>query len=179
MINTSSYLSLPTTGLGPASQRPGASGVADDGIVDLLDLEIPQDQEELIKKTLEEKTRYKEVAPTWELNMETYGYSSKRRKVYDPDYEHVEMAKFKEYERLEAVGYDPGIKDPNHDKPRNICAPGLGVDKSEAKKKREAEPKKIFTTSDYIVPPKVPQLQLGPGIRAARSKAPGKKDFLV
>ena len=36
--------------------------------------EIPEDQEESIKKTLEEKTKYKEVAPTWELNIETYGY---------------------------------------------------------------------------------------------------------
>merc|ERR1712079_144589 len=42
----------------------------DDGIVDLLDMEIPEDQEESIKKTLEEKTKYKEVAPTWELNIE-------------------------------------------------------------------------------------------------------------
>ena len=42
-------------------------------------------------------------------NIETYGYG-KRRKVYDPDYEHVESAKFKEYERLEGEGYDDEIK---------------------------------------------------------------------
>ena len=42
-------------------------------------------------------------------NIETYGYG-KRRKVYDPDYEHVESAKFKEYERLEGEGYDEEIK---------------------------------------------------------------------
>ena len=46
-------------------------------------MEIGDDDEENIKKTLEEKTKYKEVAPTWELNIETYGYG-KRRKVYDP-----------------------------------------------------------------------------------------------
>jgi tetratricopeptide (TPR) repeat protein len=39
--------------------------VDEDGVVDLLDLVIPEDQEEQIKKTLEEKTKYKEVAPTW------------------------------------------------------------------------------------------------------------------
>ena len=78
-------------------------------------MEIPEDQEEVIKKTLEEKTKYKEVAPTWELNIETYGYG-KRRKVYDPDYEHVESSKFREYERLEGEGYDESMKDPDHNK---------------------------------------------------------------
>jgi hypothetical protein len=76
------------------------SGPDDDGIVDLLDMEIPEEEEEQIKKTLEEKTKYKEVAPTWELNIETYGYG-KKRKTYDPDYEHVESSKFREFERLE------------------------------------------------------------------------------
>ena len=38
---------------------------AEDGIVDLLDMEIPEDQEEIIKKTLEEKTKYKEVKFTF------------------------------------------------------------------------------------------------------------------
>ena len=69
-----------------------------------MELEIPEEEEEQIKKTLQEKTKYKEVAPTWELNIETYGYG-KKRKTYDPDYEHVESAKFKEYERLEIQGY--------------------------------------------------------------------------
>ena len=63
----------------------------------------------------QEKTKYKEVAPTWELNIETYGYG-KQRKVYDPDYEHVESSKFKEYERLEGDGYDETIKDDDHAK---------------------------------------------------------------
>ena len=72
----------------------------------------------VIKKTLEEKTKYKEVAPTWELNIETYGYG-KQRKVYDPDYEHVESSKFREYERLEGEGYDDDIKDPDSHKVRN------------------------------------------------------------
>ena len=75
--------------------------------------------EELIKHLFniffQEKTKYKEVAPTWELNIETYGYG-KQRKVYDPDYEHVESSKFKEYERLEGDGYDENIKDEDHAK---------------------------------------------------------------
>ena len=65
------------------SKKRDATEEEDDGIVDLLDMEIGDDDEENIKKTLEEKTKYKEVAPTWELNIETYGYG-KRRKVYDP-----------------------------------------------------------------------------------------------
>ena len=62
------------------------------------------------------------VAPTWELNIETYGYG-KKRKTYDPDYEHVESAKFKEFERLEAQGYDDELKDPDHDKIRKVRCP--------------------------------------------------------
>ena len=71
-----------------------------------MDLEIPEEEEEQIKQTLQEKTKYKEVAPTWELNIETYG---KRRKIYDPDYEHVEAAMFREYERLEVTGYEDEV----------------------------------------------------------------------
>ena len=92
--------------------QAGTSGdqpVDDDGVLDLMDLEIPEEQGEQIKKTLQEKTKYKEVAPTWELNIETYGYG-KRRKTYDPDYEHVESAKFREYERLEVEGYEEMVK---------------------------------------------------------------------
>ena len=58
-----------------------------------------------IKRSLEQKTKYKEVAPTRELNFERYGYGAKR-KAYDPDYEHVESSKYREYERLEGEGYD-------------------------------------------------------------------------
>ena len=137
----------------------------EDGVMDLMDLQIPADEEEAIRKTLEEKTKYKEVAPTWELNMETYGYG-KRRKVYDPDYEHVENAKFREYERLEADGYDETLKDADHDKPRNISAPGLAFDP----KRREGDENKKYTASDYIVAPKVPQLQMGPGIGPIRPR---------
>ena len=128
-------------------------------MVDLLDMVIPEEQEEQIKQSLEEKTKYKVrimllllgsdmyvpqcmyvydfgslggtscafssclkvVAPTWELNIETYGYG-KKRKTYDPDYEHVESAKFKEFERLEAQGYDEELKDPDHDKIRKVRA---------------------------------------------------------
>ena len=42
------------------------------------------------------------------MNIETYGYG-KRRKTYDPDYEHVESAKFREYERLEGAGYEDEV----------------------------------------------------------------------
>ena len=44
--------------------------------------------------------------------------------------------------------------------------PGLGNKKPGEKRPREDEdddPKSKFLTSDYVVPPKVPQLQLGPG----------------
>ena len=105
-------------------------------------------------------------------NIETYGYG-KRRKVYDPDYEHVESAKFKEYERLEGEGYDDEIKDKDRNKLRNIQAPGLGFDPRTPRTMKtynesENESKNKFTTSDYVVPPKVPQLQMGPGIGPKR-----------
>ena len=109
------------------------------------------------------------MAPTWELNIETYGYG-KRRKVYDPDYEHVESAKFREYERLEGDGYDKSLLDPDKDKIKKLHAPGLGHDPRAPKTLKnynEAESNK-YTTSDYVVPPKVPQLQLGPGIGPKR-----------
>ncbi len=153
-----------------ADETAGAAD--DDGVVDLMDWAIPEDQEEQIRKTLEEKTRYKEVAPTWELNMETYGYGRKR-KTYDPDYEHVESAKFREYERLETKGYDEELKDHDSDKPRNISAPGLGLGTE-----GEGNQKKLqYTSSDYIIPPKVPQLQLGPGLETMKEnqgRVPGK-----
>ena len=67
------------------------------------------------------------MAPTWELNIETYGYGkTSNKKAYDPDYEHVESSKFKEYERLEAEGYDEELKDEDRHKLKNIRAPGLG-----------------------------------------------------
>ena len=44
------------------------------------------------------------------------------------DYEHVESAKFKEYERLEGDGYDEAIKDDDHDKLKKLHTPGLGHD---------------------------------------------------
>ena len=141
-----------------------SNGGDDDGIVDLLDMEIPEEEELQIKKSLEEKTKYKEVAPTWELNIETYGYG-KKRKTYDPDYEHVESAKFREFERLEGEGYDEDKLDPDRDKLRNIKAPGLVAKGEES---TETDPKEKYTTSDYIVPPKVPQIEMGPGIGPVR-----------
>ena len=114
--------------------------------------------------SIREKTKYKEVAPTWELNIETYGYG-KKRKTYDPDYEHVESAKFREFERLEGQGYDEDKLDPDRDKLKNIKAPGLAAKDEET---TTTDPKEKYTTSDYIVPPKVPQIEMGPGIGPVR-----------
>ena len=47
--------------------------VADDGVIDLMDFSMDPDEEEKIRNSLQEKTKYKEVAPTWELNIEKYG----------------------------------------------------------------------------------------------------------
>ena len=64
--------------------------LAEDTVIDLMNFDMDPEEEEKIK-TLEEKTKYKEVALTWELNIEKYGYGAKR-KAYDPDYEHVESS---------------------------------------------------------------------------------------
>jgi hypothetical protein len=166
--------------MGEQGEQYAGAGADDDdpdaGVVDLLDMVIPEDQEEQIKQSLEEKTKYKVVAPTWELNIETYGYG-KKRKVYDPDYEHVESAKFKEYERLEADGYDDELKDPDNEKPRQIPAPGLGLKKNEQKKKKDED--KVFAPTDYIIPPKVPQMQMAviKNPRNIPDSAPGKTSF--
>ena len=83
------------------------------------------------------------------------------------DYEHVESAKFKEYERLEGDGYDETIKDEDHHKLKKLHTPGLGHDPRTPRTMKaystETEMAK-YTTSDYVIPPKVPQLQMGPGI---------------
>ena len=63
------------------------------------------------------------------------------------------------------------MKDPNADKLRNIPAPGLGSDV----RKPEPNVEKKFTQSDYIVPPKVPQLVVGP-VRQKPEEAPGKEE---
>lgn len=147
----------------------------DGGVVDLMDMVIPEHQEAQIKKTLEEKTKYKEVAPTWELNMESYGYG-KNKKAYDPDYEHIENSRFKEYERLEGEGYDEAIKDPDHAKLRNLKAPGLGsVDPDTGKRVQGDAPRERLTASDYIVPPKVPQM-LVPGKATRMEMAAAEED---
>jgi hypothetical protein len=63
------------------------------------------------------------------------------------------------------------MKDPDHEKLRNIPAPGLGCDK----KKRNNDDKR-FTESDYVVPPKVPQLQIGSASMKSRTEAaPGRE----
>jgi malate/lactate dehydrogenase len=47
--------------------------MAEEGVIDLMDFDMDPDEEEKIRRSLEEKTKYKEVAPTWELNIEKYG----------------------------------------------------------------------------------------------------------
>ena len=42
----------------------------EDEVVDLMSFDMDPDEEDKIKRTLVEKTKYKEVAPTWELNIE-------------------------------------------------------------------------------------------------------------
>lgn len=145
-------------GYGPAPTHYGENPaeevkIADDGVIDLMDFNMDPDEEEKIRESLQEKTKYKEVAPTWELNIEKYGYGAKRR-AYDPDYEHVESSKYREYERLEGEGYDESIKDPEDKRVRNIKAPGLRAKEGEY----VTETDKKFTTSDYIIAPKVPQM---------------------
>merc|ERR1740123_585858 len=130
---------------------------AEDEVVDLMDFDMNPDEEEKIKKSLMEKTKFKEVAPTWELNIENYGYGAKR-KAYDPDYEHVENSKYREYERLEAGGYEEGLVDQDDNTRKQIKAPGLGH-----KHGKYTPGEKKFTTSDYLIAPKVPQMNpVGP-----------------
>ncbi len=47
--------------------------MAEEGVIDLMDFDMDPDEEDKIRRSLEEKTKYKEVAPTWELNIEKYG----------------------------------------------------------------------------------------------------------
>ena len=129
-----------------------ASIMEEDQVVDLMSFDMDPEEEDKIKRSLQEKTRYKEVAPTWELNIENYGYGA-RRKAYDPDYEHVENSKYREYERLEAGGYEDGLIDPDDNTRKQIKAPGLGH-----KHGKYTPGEKKFTTSDYVIPPKVPQM---------------------
>ena len=140
-----------------SSAVESAALMEEDQVVDLMSFDMDPDEEDKIKRSLEEKTRYKEVAPTWELNIENYGYGAKR-KAYDPDYEHVENSKYREYERLEAGGYEDGLVDLDDNTRRQIKAPGLGH-----KHGKYTPGEKKFTTSDYVIPPKVPQMNpVGP-----------------
>ena len=61
------------------------------------------------------------------------------------------------------------VKDPNHGKLRNIPAPGLGSDGKKRSGPASSDDKK-FTQSDYVVPPKVPQLQVGAALSASRQR---------
>ena len=134
-----------------------AAIMEEDQVIDLMSFDMDPDEEDKIKRSLEEKTKYKEVAPTWELNIENYGYGAKR-KAYDPDYEHVESSKYREYERLEAQGYEEGMIDPDDNRRKQINAPGLGH-----KHGKFTPGEKKYTTSDYIIAPKVPQVNpIGP-----------------
>merc|ERR1719495_1878383 len=102
-----------------------AAIMEEDRVVDLMNFDMDPEEEDKIKRSLEDKTRYKEVAPTWELNIENYGYGAKR-KAYDPDYEHVESSKYREYERLETQGYEESQIDPDDNRRKQLNAPGLG-----------------------------------------------------
>jgi len=144
--------------------------MAEDTVIDLMDFDMDPEEEEKIKRSLEEKTKYKEVAPTWELNIEKYGYGAKR-KAYDPDYEHVESSKYREYERLEGEGYDETVKDQDDNRKKNLKAPGLGH-----KHGKFTPGDKKYTTSDYIIPPKVPQANLTAPLPLAR-KPPGQLEL--
>ena len=59
----------------PFSENPAeqAVQVAEEGVIDLMDFNMDPEEEEKIRQSLQEKTKYKEVAPTWELNIEKYG----------------------------------------------------------------------------------------------------------
>ena len=144
--------------------------MAEDTVIDLMDFDMDPEEEEKIKRSLEEKTKYKEVAPTWELNIEKYGYGAKR-KAYDPDYEHVESSKYREYERLEGEEYDETVKDQDDNRKKNLKAPGLGH-----KHGKFTPGDKKYTTSDYIIPPKVPQANLTSPLPLAR-KPPGQLEL--
>ena len=136
--------------------------LAEDTVIDLMNFDMDPEEEEKIK-TLEEKNKYKEVALTWELNIEKYGYGAKR-KAYDPDYEHVESSKYREYERLEGEGYNESIKDPDDNRKKNLKAPGLGHVPG-----KFTPGDKKYPTSDYIIPPKVPKANLAAPLQHPRS----------
>jgi len=53
--------------------------MAEEGVIDLMDLDMDPEEEDKIRRSLEEKTKYKEVAPTWELNIEKYGEGDRGR----------------------------------------------------------------------------------------------------
>jgi len=144
--------------------------LAEDTVIDLMNFDMDPEEEDKIKRSLEEKTKYKEVAPTWELNIERYGYGAKR-KAYDPDYEHVESSKYREYERLEGEGYDETVTDPNDNRKKNLKAPGLGHMPG-----KFTPGDKKYTTSDYIIPPKVPQANLTAPLPMAK-KPPGQLEL--
>ena len=144
----------------------------EDAVIDLMDFDMDPEEEDRIKRSLEEKTKYKQVAPTWELNIEKYGYGAKR-KTYDADYEHVETAKYQEYARLEEEGYDEEVKDPEQEGRKAKPAKGLGLQPGE---KANTE-KTTYVTSDYIIAPKVPQANLAPPMEKKDKRAPGELEL--
>ena len=85
----------------------------------------------------------------------------------------MESSKYREYERLEGQGYEDGMIDPDDNRRKQIKAPGLGH-----KPGKYTPGEKKYTTSDYIIPPKVPQIVLG-GARASQSmekNPPGEQE---
>ena len=157
---------------------PQGQTADEDTVIDLMDFDMDPAEEDKIKRSLETKTKYKQVAPTWELNIEKYGYGAKKR-AHDPDYEHVETSKYREYERLEEEGYDEETKDPHADGTTGRkVRPAKGLGLKEGKEAKVNTEQKKFVTSDYIIPPKVPQSQHAPGpLETTRHRAPGELEL--
>merc|ERR1719457_402406 len=116
------------------------------------------------------RAMYSENPAEQEVNMAEEGVIDLMDFNMDPDYEHVESSKYREYERLEGQGYDESIKDPENQRIRNIKAPGLRA--AEGDQVVGADDKK-YTTSDYIIPPKVPQISN----QRVRGQAPPPTDL--
>ena len=57
----------------------GKTMFVDDEVVDLMDYDLGEAEEEKIKRSLYQQTRNKEVAPTWELNIDNYDYKKQGR----------------------------------------------------------------------------------------------------
>jgi tetratricopeptide (TPR) repeat protein len=126
-----------------------------------------EEEEKRLQSVEEMQAQSKEVAPTWDLNIERYDYGVKR-KAYDADYEYVESSRNREYERLEGEGYDVTVKDQDAIRKNNYKANEIGHN-----------PEKFtpgHTTSDYIIPPKVLQDSMATPLPMVK-KPPGQLEL--